>query len=60
MIKVRISDEALQDLADGFWFYEAQEPGLGDTLPVASRAISKASKSPAASTAKPTRITSVC
>lgn len=30
MIKVRISDEALQDLADGFWFYEAQEPGLGD------------------------------
>ena len=30
MIQIRISQEALEDLADGFWFYEAQEPGLGD------------------------------
>ena len=30
MIKVRISDEALDDLDDGFWFYEAQEAGVGD------------------------------
>lgn len=30
MIKIRISNEALDDLADGFWFYEAQEAGLGD------------------------------
>ncbi len=30
MISIRISDEALDDLDDGFWFYEAQETGLGD------------------------------
>jgi len=30
VIKVRIAPEALDDLNDGFWFYEAQEAGLGD------------------------------
>jgi plasmid stabilization system protein ParE len=30
MIKIRISNEALGDLDDGFWFYDAQEAGLGD------------------------------
>jgi hypothetical protein len=30
MIQVAISDDALRDLNEGFWFYEAQEPGLGD------------------------------
>jgi len=30
MILVRISSDALDDLNDGFRFYEAQEPGLGD------------------------------
>jgi len=30
MIRIRISDDALEDLTEGFWFYEAQEPGLGD------------------------------
>jgi len=30
MIQILISDDALEDLADGFWFYEAQEPGIGD------------------------------
>jgi plasmid stabilization system protein ParE len=30
MIKVRISEDALQDLNDGFLFYEAQATGLGD------------------------------
>jgi hypothetical protein len=30
MIKVRISEDALQDLNDGFLFYEAQLTGLGD------------------------------
>jgi len=30
MIRIGISDEALADLEEGFWFYEAQEPGLGD------------------------------
>jgi hypothetical protein len=30
MMKVRISEDALQDLNDGFLFYEAQEAGLGD------------------------------
>lgn len=30
MIRVRISEDALQDLNEGFLFYEAQEAGLGD------------------------------
>lgn len=30
MIKVGISDDALEDLNEGFRFYEAQEHGLGD------------------------------
>jgi hypothetical protein len=30
MIKVQISEDALQDLNEGFLFYEAQEAGLGD------------------------------
>lgn len=30
MIRIRIAPEALADLAEGFWFYEAQEAGLGD------------------------------
>jgi hypothetical protein len=30
MILVRISGDAIDDLNDGFRFYEAQEPGLGD------------------------------
>ncbi len=30
MTKVRISDDALADLNEGFWFYEAQSPGLGE------------------------------
>ena len=30
MIRVRISEDALADLDDGYWFYEGQEPGLGD------------------------------
>ena len=30
MIHVQISGDALDDLRDGFNFYEAQEPGLGD------------------------------
>ena len=29
-MKVRILDEAEQDIIDGFGFYEAQNPGLGD------------------------------
>lgn len=29
-MKVRILDEAEQDLIDGFQFYEQREPGLGD------------------------------
>lgn len=33
MIRIRISNEALDDLDDGFWFYEAQDPGMGDYLP---------------------------
>jgi len=30
MIRVRISSDALEDLNDGFLFYEFQDPGLGD------------------------------
>lgn len=30
MIRVQISDDAVADLMDGFWFYEDQESGLGD------------------------------
>jgi hypothetical protein len=30
MIRVRISDDALADLNEGYWFYEAQDRGLGD------------------------------
>ena len=30
MMRVRISEEALQDLNEGFLFYEAQEVGVGD------------------------------
>jgi plasmid stabilization system protein ParE len=30
MIHIQISGDALDDLGDGFHFYEAQEPGLGD------------------------------
>lgn len=29
-MKIRITEEAEQDLSDGFWFYERQTPGLGD------------------------------
>ena len=30
MIPVQISEDAQADLNEGFLFYEAQEPGLGD------------------------------
>lgn len=30
MIRVQISEDAQQDLNEGFLFYEAQGPGLGD------------------------------
>ena len=30
MIAIRISEDALRDLDDGFAFYEVQEAGLGD------------------------------
>jgi hypothetical protein len=30
MTRIRISEDALQDLNEGFLFYEAQERGLGD------------------------------
>ncbi|TLD69763.1 type II toxin-antitoxin system RelE/ParE family toxin [Phragmitibacter flavus] len=38
MIKLRISEEAFADLDEGFWFYEAQEVGLGDYFAVSLRA----------------------
>lgn len=30
MIQIKISDDALQDLNEGYWFYDTQETGLGD------------------------------
>jgi plasmid stabilization system protein ParE len=30
MIRIRISEDALSDLDDGYWFYESQEKGLGE------------------------------
>ncbi|MDH4477209.1 MAG: hypothetical protein QE274_12110 [Verrucomicrobiaceae bacterium] len=30
MNQIRLSNEARLDLDEGFWFYETQEPGLGD------------------------------
>jgi len=30
MINIKISEEAIEDLNDGFWFYESQDAGLGD------------------------------
>ena len=38
MIQVRISEDALQDLNDGFLFYEAQAAGLGDYFAACLRA----------------------
>ena len=38
MIRVQISEDAFQDLNDGFLFYEAQECGLGDYFAACLRA----------------------
>ncbi len=38
MIPVIISDDALQDLNDGFLFYEAQQKGLGEYFSACLRA----------------------
>jgi hypothetical protein len=38
MIRIRISDDALEDLTDGFWFYESQESGLGEYFSACLRA----------------------
>jgi hypothetical protein len=38
MISVQISEDALQDLNDGFLFYEAQAAGLGDYFAACLRA----------------------
>jgi len=38
MIRIRIADEALHDLNEGFLFYEAQEVGLGDYFATCLRA----------------------
>jgi hypothetical protein len=38
MIRVRVSEDALQDLNDGFLFYESQEAGLGDYFVACLRA----------------------
>lgn len=37
-MQVQISEDALHDLNEGFLFYEAQEPGLGDYFAACLRA----------------------
>lgn len=38
MIQIQVSDEAVADLDDGYWFYELQEKGLGDYFATMLRA----------------------
>jgi hypothetical protein len=38
MRRIQISEEAVEDLADGFRFYEAQEQELGDYVTACLRA----------------------
>jgi plasmid stabilization system protein ParE len=38
MIRLRIAEDALHDLNEGFLFYEAQQPGLGDYFVACLRA----------------------
>ena len=38
MTHLRISEDALHDLNEGFLFYEAQQPGLGDYFSTCLRA----------------------
>ena len=38
MMQVRVSEDALHDLNEGFLFYEAQELGLGDYFAASLRA----------------------
>lgn len=38
MRRIRISEEAVEDLADGFRFYEAQDRGLGEYFTACLRA----------------------
>jgi hypothetical protein len=38
MIRILISDDAVEDLEEGFWFYESQEPGLGEYFSACLRA----------------------
>jgi len=32
MTRIQIAPEDFEDLAEGFWFYEIQEAGLGDSF----------------------------
>ena len=38
MNRIRISEESLSDLQEGFWFYDLQEAGLGDYFSASLRA----------------------
>jgi hypothetical protein len=38
MIRIHVSEDALADLEEGFWFYESQEAGLGDYFTSSLRA----------------------
>jgi plasmid stabilization system protein ParE len=43
-MKVQISEEAELDLADGYWFYEGQEEGLGSEFRTSIKADIKSLK----------------
>jgi hypothetical protein len=60
MISFRISEDALQDLNEGFLFYEAQEAGSVTIMQLACGQILRVSAYMRASIVWFTRITTVC
>ena len=56
MIQVVISDDALDDLNVGFWFYETQQAGMGDYFADKLRNDIETLKQTGGSIASPTRI----
>ena len=56
MIQVVISDDALDDLNEGFWFCETQQAGMGNYFADKLRNDIEFPNKPAAPIASPTRI----
>lgn len=60
MIPIRISEDALQDLNEGFLFYAAQEGGLGDYFVTCLRADIESLRFMPESTGSSTGISTAC